>query len=107
MLRKIKSVIPYWDAPYRLSDVQSVSETRARITKTLSHIDDGYLSTLAKATNCDTDLIGLFNTLRNIYGVTPEHIQEFMSGNSTLPPDALKRKQNACYMTIVNMFFRD
>ena len=107
VLRKIKSVTPCWDAPYRLSDVQSVSETRARIAKALSHIDDAYLSTLAKATNCETDLIGLFNTLRNIYGVTPEHIQEFMSGNSTLSPDAQKRKQNACYMTIVNKFFRD
>ena len=40
-------------------------------------IDDVYLRALVKATNCETDLIGLFNTLRNIYGVTPEHIQEF------------------------------
>ena len=107
VLRKIKSVTPYWDAPYRLSDVQSVSETRTRITKALSHIDDVYLSALAKATNCETDLIGLFNTLRNIYSVTPERIQEFTSRNSTLSPDAKKRKQNACYMTIVNTFFRD
>lgn len=107
VLRKIKSVTPCWDAPYRLSDVQAVSEIRTRIAKALSHVDDGYLSTLAKATNCETDLIGLFNTLRNIYGVTPEHIQEFMSGNSTLSPDALKRKQNACYMTIINAFFRE
>ena len=107
VLRKIKSVIPYWDAPYRLSDVQSVSETRARITKALSRIDDGYLSALAKATNCDTDLIDLFNTLRNIYGVTPEHIQGFVDRNSTLSSEAKKRKQNACYMTIVNTFFRD
>ena len=106
VLRKIKSVTPCWDAPYRLSDVRSVSKTRARITKALSHIDDVYLKALAKATNCETDLIGLFNTLRNIYGVTPEHIQEFTDRNSTLPSDALKRKQNACYMTIVNTFFR-
>ena len=107
VLRKIKSVTPCWDAPYRLSDVQSVSKIRARITKALSHVDDVYLSALAKATNCETGLIGLFNTLRNIYGVTPERIQEFASGNSTLSPDALKRKQNACYMKIVNTFFRD
>ena len=75
MLRKTKSVTPCWDAPYRLSDVQSVSETRARIVKTLSHVDDAYLRALAKANNCcETDLIGLFNTLRSIYGVTPECI---------------------------------
>ena len=107
VLRKIKSVTPCWDAPYRLSDVQSVSETRARIAKALSHIDDVYLKALAKATNSETDLIGLFNTLRNIYGVTPERIQESTSRNSTLSPEAIKRKQNACYMTIVNTFFRD
>ena len=107
VLRKIKSVTPCWNAPYRLSDVQSVSEIRAQIAKALSHVDDVYLSALAKATNCETDLIGLFNTLRNIYGVTPEHIQEFTSRNSTRPPDARKRKQNACYMTIVNTFFRN
>ena len=107
VLRKIKSVTPCWDAPYRLSDVQSVGETRSRITKALSHVDDVYLRALTKATNCETDLIGLFNTLRNIYGVTPEHIQEFTDRNSTLRPDAVKRKQNACYMTIVNTFFRD
>ena len=107
VLRKIKSVTPYWDAPYRLSDVQSVSETRAQIAKALSHVDDAYLNALAKATNCETDLIGLFNTLRNIYGITPEHIQESTSRNATLSPDDLKRKQNACYMTIVNTFFRD
>ncbi len=108
VLRKIRSVTPCWDAPYRLSDVQSVSETLSRITKALSHVDDVYLSALAKANNCsETDLIGLFNTLRNIYGVTPERIQEFTIRNSTLPSDALKRKQNACYMTIVNTFFRE
>ena len=33
VLRKIKSVTPCWDAPDRLSDVQSVSETRSRISK--------------------------------------------------------------------------
>jgi len=108
VLRKIKSVTPCWDAPSRLSDVQSVSETRSRIAKALSHIDDVYLSALAKANNCcETDLIGLFNTLRNIYGVTPENIQQSADRNATLPPGAQKRKQNACYMTIVNMFFRD
>ncbi len=108
VLRKIKSVTPCWDAPYRLSDVQSVSETLSRITQALSQVDDVYLRTLAKANNCsETDLIGLFNTIRNIYGVTPERIQEFMSGNSILSPDVQKRKQNACYMTIVNAFFRD
>ena len=107
VLRKIKSTTPCWNAPYRLSDVQSVSETRVQIAKALSHVDDVYLSTLAKATNCETDLIGLFNTLRNIYGVTPERIQEFAGRNSTLPLEVRKRKQNACYMTIVNTFFRD
>ena len=111
VLRKIKSVTPYWDAPARLLDVQTVSETRSRIAKALSHIDDVYLKallkTLAKATNSETDLIGLFNTLRNIYGVTPGHIHEFANRNSTLTPDAQKRKQNTCYMTIVNTFFRD
>ena len=107
VLRKIKSTTPCWNAPYRLSDVQSVSETRAQIAKALSQVDDGYLSALAKATNCETDLIGLFNTLRNIYGVTPEHIQEFTDRNATLPLEVRKRKQNACYMTIVNAFFRD
>ena len=107
VLRKIRSVTPCWDAPSRLSDVQSVSETRSRIAQALSHVDDVYLRALAKATNCETDLIGLFNTFRNIYGVTPEHIHEFADRNATLPPDAQKRKQNACYMTIVNMFFRD
>ena len=108
VLRKIKSVTPCWDVPSRLSDVQSVSETRSRITKALSHVDDVYLRALAKANNCyETDLIDLFNILRIIYGVTPERIQKFMSGNSTLSPDILKRKQNTCYMTIVNMFFRD
>ncbi len=108
VLRKIRSVTPCWDAPSRLSDVQSVSETRSRIAKALSHIGDVYLRALAKANNCcETDLIGLFNTLRNIYGVTPEHIQELVDRNSTLLPDALNRKQNACYMTIVNMFFRN
>jgi len=106
VLRKVRSMTPCWDVPYRLSDVQTVNETRARITKALSHVDDVYLKALAKATNCETDLIGLFNTLRNIYGMTPEHIQEF-TRNATLPPNALKRKQNACYMTIVNTFFRD
>ncbi len=107
VLRKIRSVTPCWDAPARLSDVQSVNETRSQIAMALSHVDDVYLRALAKATNCETDLIGLFNTLRNIYGVTPERIQEFTSRNATLSPDALKRKQNACYMTIVNEFFRD
>ena len=107
VLRKIKSVTPCWDAPYRLSDVQSVSEILPRITKALSHVDDGYLRVLAKANNCyETDLIDLFNILRNIYGVTPEHIHKFAGRNSTLPPDAEKRKQNACYMTIFNTFFR-
>ena len=108
VLRKIRSTTPCWDAPTRLSDVQSVSETLSRITQALSHVDDVYLSVLAKANNCcETDLIGLFNTIRNIYGVTPERIQEFMDRNSTLSPEAKKRKQNACYMTIVNAFFRD
>ena len=107
VLRKIKSTIPCWDAPYRLSDVQTVNETRSRIAKALSHVDDVYLRVLAKATNCETDLIGLFNTLRNIYGVTPERIQEFAGRNATLLPDAQKRKQNACYITIVNTFFRN
>ena len=108
VLRKIRSVTPCWDVPYRLSDVQSVSEILPRITKALSHVDDVYLSVLAKANNCfETDLIGLFNTLRNIYGVTPERIQEFTNRNSILPPEAKKRKQNACYMTIVNTFFSD
>ena len=107
VLRKIKSVTPCWDASSRLLDVQSVSKTRSRITKALSHVDDVYLRALTKATNSETDLIGLFNTLRNIYGVTPEFIQEFTSRDSTLTPDALKRKQNACYMTIVNTFFRN
>ena len=108
MLRKIRSVTPCWDALSRLSDVQTVSETRARIATALSLVDDVYLRALAKANNCsETDLIGLFNTIRNIYGVTPERIQEFTSRNSTLPLDARKRKQNACYMTIVNTFFRD
>ena len=107
VLRKTRSVMPCWDAPARLLDVQSVSETRARITKALSYVDDVYLRALVKATNCETDLIGLFNTLRNIYGVTPEHIQEFADRNSPLQPEVLKRKQNACYMTIVNTFFRD
>ena len=55
-------------------DVQPVNETRSRIAKALSQVDDVYLRVLAKATNCETDLIGLFNTLRNIYGVTPERI---------------------------------
>ena len=108
VLRKIKSLIPCWDAPSWLSDVQSVSETRARIATALSHVDDVYLSALAEANNCcETDLIGLFNTIRNIYGVTPERLQESTIRNSTLPPEAKKRKQNACYMTIVNAFFRD
>ena len=107
VLRKIKSVTPCWNVSSRLSDVQTVSETRSRITKALSHIDDVYLKALAKATNCETDLIGLFNTLRNIYGMTPERIQEFADRNSTLTSDAQKRKQNACYMTIVNTFFRN
>ena len=107
VLRKIRSVTPYWDASSRLLDVQSVSVTRSRIAKALSHVDDVYLRALVKATNCETDLIGLFNTLRNIYGVTPEHIQEFMDRNATLSSEAKKRKQNACYMTIVNTFFRD
>ena len=107
VLRKIKSVTPCWDAPYRLSDVQSVSEILPQITQALSHIDDVYLRVLAKANKCyETDLIDLFNTLRNIYGITPEHIHEFADRNSTLPPDAQKRKQNACYMTIFNTFFR-
>ncbi len=106
VLRKIKAVTSCWNAPYRLSDVQSVSKTRAQISKALSHIDDVYLRALAKATNCcETDLIGLFNTLHKIYGVTSEHIHQFTDRNSTLPPDAQKRKQNACYMTIVNTFF--
>jgi len=108
VLRKIRSVIPYWDAPYRLSDVQSVSEVLPRITQALSRVDDVYLRTLAKANNCcETGLIGLFNTLRNIYGVTPGRIQEFADRDSTLSPEAQRRKQNACYMTIVNAFFRD
>ena len=107
VLRKIRSVTPCWDAPSRLSDVQTINETRSRIAKALSHVDDVYLKKLAKSTNCETDLIGLFNTLRNIYGVTPEHIHQFAGRNSTLPPDARKRKQNACYMTMVNTFFRD
>ncbi len=108
VLRKIKSVTPCWDAPSRLSDVQTVSETLARITKALSHVDDVYLRALSKANNCyETDLIDLFNILRNIYGVTPEHIHKFAGRNSTLPPDAKKRKQNACYMTIFNTFFRN
>ena len=107
VLRKIRSVTPCWDAPARLSDVQSISKTRAQISKALSHIDDVYLRALAKATNCcETDLIGLFNTLRNIYGITPEHIQEF-ADRTTRVPEAQKRKQNACYMTIVNTFFED
>ena len=107
VLRKIRPVTPCWDAPYRLSDVQAVSETRSRIAKALSHVGDVYLRALAKATNSETDLIGLFNTLRNIYGVTPEHIQEFADRNSPLLLEVRKRKQNACYMTIVNTFFRD
>lgn len=111
VLRKIRSVKPCWDAPARLSDVQSVNETRSQIATALSHVDDVYLRallrTLSKATNSETDLIGVFNTLRNIYGVTPEHIQEFAGRNAPLPPNALKRKQNACYMKIVNTFFRN
>ncbi len=108
VLRKIRSVTPCWNAPHRLSDVQSVSETRARIAKALLHVDDVYLRALAKENNCcEKDLIGLFNTIRNIYGVTPERIQDFATRNSTLSPDTLKRKQNACYMTIVNAFFRN
>ena len=108
VLHKIKSVTPCWDAPYRLSDVQSVSEILPRIAQALSHIDDVYLSALAKANKCyETDLIDLFNTLRNIYGITPEHIHKFAGRNSTRPPDAQKRKQNACYMTIFNTFFRN
>ena len=107
VLRKIRSTTPCWNAPSRLSDVQMVGETRSRIAKALSHIDDVYLRALTKATNCEMDLIGLFNTLRNIYGVTSEHIWEFADRNSTLTPDAQKRKQNACYMTIVNTFFRN
>ena len=108
VLRKVRSVTPCWDAPDRLSDVQSVSEILPRITQALSHIDDVYLSVLAKANKCyETDLIDLFNILRNIYGITPEHIHKFADRNSTLPPDAQKRKQNACYMTIFNTFFRN
>ena len=107
VLRKIKSVTPCWDTPARLLDVQTVNETRSRIAKALSHVDDVYLRALVKATNCETDLIGLFNTLRNIYGVTPEHIQQIAGRNSTPLSDAKKRKQNACYITIVNTFFRD
>ena len=107
VLRKIKSVTPCWNAPYRLSDVQSVSETRAQIAKALSHVNDEYLSALAKATNCETDLIGPVQYPSHIYGVTPERIQEFVGRNSTLPLEVQKRKQNACYMTIVNTFFRD
>ena len=106
VLRKIRSVTPCWDAPYRLSDVQTVNKTRARIAKALSHIDDVYLRALVKATNSEIDLIGLFNILRNIYGMTPERIQEF-ADRTTLLPEAQKRKQNACYMTIVNTFFRN
>ena len=106
VLRKIRSTTPCWDAPYRLSDVQTVSETRARITQALSHVDDVYLRALAKENNCsETELIGVFNTIRNIYGVAPEHIQEF-ADRTTLPPKYQKRKQNACYMTIVNTFFQ-
>ena len=108
VLSKIRPVTPCWDAPYRLSDVQSVSEILPRITNALSHVDDVYLRTLAKANKCyETDLIDLFNILRNIYGVTPEHIHKFADRNATLPPDAKKRKQNACYMTIFNAFFRN
>ena len=107
VLRKIKSVTLCWNVPFRLSDVQSVNEIRVQIATALSHVDDVYLRALTKATNSETDLIGLFNTIRNIYGVTPEHIQEFADQNSTLPPDAKKRKQNTCYMKIVNTFFRD
>ena len=61
VLRKIRPVIPCWDAPYRLSDVQSVSITLSRIAKALSQVDDVYLSVLTKATKSETDLIGLFN----------------------------------------------
>ncbi|MCY3868845.1 MAG: hypothetical protein OXG87_04760 [Gemmatimonadetes bacterium] len=108
VLRKIKSLTPCWDALSWLSDVQSVGETRSRIAKALSHVDDVYLRALAEANNCcETDLIGLFNTIRNIYGVTPERIQESTSRNSKLTSEAFKRKQNTCYMTIVNTFFRD
>ncbi len=108
VLRKIRSVTPCWNASYRVSDVQSVGSTRTRITEALPHVDDVYLGVLAKANNCcETDLIGLFNTIRNIYGVTPERIQDFASQNSTLSPEAKKRKQNTCYMTIVNTFFRE
>ena len=108
VLRKIKSVTPCWNAPSRLSDAQMVGDTRSRIAKALSHIDDVYLRALAKANNCsETDLIDLFNTIRNIYGVTPERIQELADRNSPIPPEVVKRKQNACYMTIVNMFFRN
>jgi len=108
VLRKVRSTAPCWDAPYRLSDVQSVSKMLARITQALSQVDDMYLRVLAKANNCyETDLIDLFNILRNIYGVTPEHIQQFAGRNSTLSPDAVIRKQNACYMTIFNTFFRN
>ncbi len=108
VLRKVRSTTPCWDAPYRLSDVQSVSKMLARITQVLSQVDDMYLRVLAKANNCyETDLIDLFNILRNIYGVTPERIQEFTSRYSTLPLDAKKRKQNACYTTIFNTFFRN
>ena len=108
VLRKIKSATPCWDAPSRLSDVQSVSETLSRIAKALLHVDDVYLRALAKANNCsEIDLIGLFNTLRNIYGITPQRIQGVTSRNSTLPPEKKKRKQSTCYMTIVNTFFRD
>ena len=92
VLRKIRSVTPYWDASSRLLDVQSISKTRSRIAKALSHVDDVYLRALTKATNCETDLIGLFNTLRNIYGVTSKHIQEFTGRNATLPPE--KKKEN-------------
>ncbi len=108
VLRKIKSVTPCWDAPYRLSDVRSVSKMLARITQALSQVDDVYLRVLAKANNCyETDLTDLFNSLRNIYGVTPEHIHKFAGRNSTLPSDAVIRKQNTCYMTIFNTFFRN
>ncbi len=102
VLRKTRSVTPCWGAPSRLSDVQSVSKTLSRITKALSHIDDVYLRALAKATNSEIDLIGMFNILRNVYGVTPERIQESVDRNSTLSPEALKRKQYAYYMAIVN-----
>ncbi len=108
VLRKIRSVTPCWNASSRLSDVQSVGGTRARITKALSHVDDVYLSALAKATDSsEKDLIDLFNTLRNIYGVTPEHIQQVVDQYPALPPEAKKRNQNVFYMTIVNAFFRD